>query len=456
MSMKKLSSLALIALISAGAAACNDSDDDNKPNPNVNCDETPDHAECKEPGPGPDPNPAACDDAPEVVELNGDVTEDTTLCKDSLIVLTEKVYVTNGATLTVQAGATLYGEPGSALIVTTEGRIHAEGSASEPIVFTSSHLAPGEDASQAKAGDWGGIVLLGLAKNNVPGGTNQIEGIDPGQGGEKATYGGEDDSHDCGTMKYVRVEYAGFEMSPDNELNALTLGSCGDQTTLEYIQIIEGVDDGIEFFGGKTNLKYALVTNTGDDGVDFDEGFRGLMQFIAVEIATPLSGDPSGFEWDSLNANHDAEPRAGVQMSNATVWMTTDRADDNITGMMIRRGASASLRNVLIANVVGKRAAATVINNSVDHVTGEGNVIIGAGPAFQESNEFDFESMFNILEEAYTFATAFPPTPAASDFDGVAVDAHTGDFFSPAAYVGAFDPSKPADQQWTAGWTRNP
>ena len=451
MTFKKLAPFALIAVLGTSLAACGDDENPETKPGTVDCDETPELAECQEPTPAPE----GCDDAPETVELAGDITEDMTLCADSLIVLTEKAYVTNGATLTVEAGATIYGEQGSALIITTEGRLQAEGTADAPIVFTSSHLAPGQDAAEAEAGDWGGVVLLGKATNNVPGGTDQIEGIDPGQGGDKATHGGDDDAHDCGTLRYVRIEYGGFEMSPDNELNALTLGSCGDATTLDYIQIIQGVDDGIEFFGGTVNAKHILITNTGDDGIDFDQGYRGKMQFIAVEIATPLSGDPSGFEWDSLSSDHDATPRSSVQMSNATVWMTTNRPEDNITGAMIRRGAGADLHNVLFANIVGARAAFNVIDNSGAYVSGEGNVIIGEGPATQESSTFDVEDMFNVLTEAYAFTTAFPPIPATDDFDGVASPAPSDAFFSAAEYVGAFDPAVSADQQWTAGWTRH-
>lgn len=426
MELKKVLSLLVIGGMAASLAACGD-----------------DKGPGEDPNPNPNPTPGECDEAPKTVELSGLITEDTLLCAASTVVLKGMTYVTNGATLTIEAGTKIYGENGSALVITADGKIKANGTASAPIVFTSSQQAP-------VAGDWGGVVLLGKATLNIPGGVNQIEGIDPGEG--RGAYGGNDDTHDCGSLTYTRIEYAGYTMGQDNELNGLTLGGCGNKTTLHHIQVIDGLDDGIEFFGGNVDLKYALVVNPGDDGVDFDEGYRGKMQFIAVQIGTPNSDDPRGFEWDSFKSDVNADPRATVVMSNATVWQT-GAPSDKIEGAMIRRGAGAELFNVLLANVQSKN----VFNadaDSIDHISGEGNVIASAGRHFP-TEEFARQDIFSTTTDAaYTFATAFPPIPAATDFETDAVAAPTDAFFTPAAYVGAFDPSKPAAEQWTAGWTR--
>lgn len=435
MSFKKLSSLALVAVLSSSLAACGDDDNDQNPG-NV------------EPGPGPgeepgDPNPPA-DNCDEVVELDGNIDEDLFICASSTVILKGMTYVGNGATITIEAGTTIYGENGSALVITKSGKIVAEGTADAPIVFTSSQEEP-------VAGDWGGVVLLGNAKINVAGGSNQIEGIDPSEG--RGTYGGDDDTHNCGTLAYVRVEYAGYTMGQDNELNGITLGGCGDQTVLHHIQVIDGLDDGIEFFGGKVDLKYALVTNAGDDAVDFDEGYRGNMQFIAVEIQTPNSDDPRGFEWDSLRSDNDASPRATVVMSNATIWQTGPHSD-KIGGAKIRRGAGAALSNILIANVSGAFAW-DVEESSAAHTTANGVVLASAGTHFVAEPKFNTEEFFSLAQDSnVTFSDASLPIPAADAFASHAVDAPTGSFFVAAKYVGAFDPSKPASEQWTSGWTR--
>jgi hypothetical protein len=194
------------------------------------------------------------------VVLEGKITADQTLDDPTKkYILRDKVYITNGATLTVKPGITVYGELSTkgALIITRGSKLIAEGTADKPIIFTS-------EAAEAnrRAGDWGGIVMLGKASTNATyngtAGLGEIEGgVNTGEG--LGLYGGEaapNDNDNSGSLKYVRIEYAGFAYLPDKELNSLTLGAVGKGTKIEYVQVSYGLDDAIECFGGTVDLKH--------------------------------------------------------------------------------------------------------------------------------------------------------------------------------------------------------
>ncbi|MEM7138498.1 MAG: hypothetical protein AAF500_18100 [Myxococcota bacterium] len=236
--------------------------------------------------------------------------------------LTRETYVTNGAELTIEAGTEIQGDPMSALIITSDGTINAVGTATDPIVFTSSALP-----SQAQPGDWGGVVLLGTARlswgdtpcNGELGEcVGSIEGISPDN--PRGAFGGNDDTHDCGTMNYVRIEYAGSVFGDDNELNSLTVGGCGDQTELSYIQTHRGLDDGVEFFGGTASIDHVIVSGTGDDGLDWDQGWRGNADFLIVHHFASTTSSPNGIEADNFGSgNNNVEPRSAPNVTNATI-----------------------------------------------------------------------------------------------------------------------------------------
>ena len=195
-------------------------------------------------------------------------------------------FITNGATLTVEAGTTILGGEGSALVATQDGKLVTNGTVEAPVVFTSINAVSPNPRS---AGDWGGVVLLGNAPINVVGGTNLIEGIDvsnPDVPDNGSRYGGDEADYDCGSLSYTRVEFAGFELTEGNELNGLTLGGCGTATTLNYVQVHEGLDDGIEIFGGAPNLKHIVLSHIEDDSLDWDQGFQGKIQFMLVQQRT--------------------------------------------------------------------------------------------------------------------------------------------------------------------------
>ncbi|MCA8981503.1 MAG: hypothetical protein KDC14_15855, partial [Planctomycetes bacterium] len=268
------------------------------------------------------------------VMVSADITADTTWSCDNLYILTAPIYVS--AVLTVQPGTVVEGSAGAnALVVTTSGRLEAEGTATDPIVFTSNNAE-----NNRAPGDWGGVVLLGTAPINVPGGTNNIEGLDPGE--SRGQYGGTDASHDCGTLKYVRIEWAGFLFGEDNELNGLTIGGCGSDTVLDFVQVHGGLDDGIEFFGGTANLTHAVITSVGDDNLDTDQGYSGKVQFL---IAQQDGRGDRTIEADNLEDNENVTPRSTPQIWNAT-FVGASGAEQQ--AFRLRRGTAASINNAIV------------------------------------------------------------------------------------------------------------
>lgn len=286
----------------------------------------------------------------EDITVDANIVGDTTWTANNRYFLSTLVYVTGG-TLTIEAGTQIYGANGSALVVARDGMIDAVGTADAPIVFTSDK-APGSQAP----GDWGGVILLGSAPINV--GTGNIEGM---EASNLSQYGGSDAAHNCGTLEYVRIEYAGFVFGVDNELNGLTVGGCGTGTKLSYIQIHKGTDDGLEFFGGTTNADHIVITGAQDDSLDWDEGYAGKLQFIVVQ-QDAASGD-RGIEADNLEDDNNATPRSNPTLYNATFVGAADNADSR--GITLRRGTGAYIGNSIVMSF-GKTCL-----NVADYATGE-------------------------------------------------------------------------------------
>ena len=222
----------------------------------------------------------------------------------------------NNATLTIPAGTLIKSNAvGASLIVTRGAKLNAIGTASSPIVFTSKNAA-----GSRNRGDWGGIVLLGKGRYNINNGVNFIEGIS--QTVETQFGGGLSpiNNDNSGTLKYVRIEYAGYVFSPNNELNGLTMGACGSGTTIDYVQVSYSNDDSFEWFGGSVNCKYLVSLAAWDDDWDTDNGYNGNVQF-GLTVRAPEKADQSksnGFESDN-NANS----LAGTSYTSASFYNMT-------------------------------------------------------------------------------------------------------------------------------------
>ncbi len=300
------------------------------------------------------------------------------------------VRVPSGAVLTIQPGVVIFGERSSTgtLIIERGGQINAQGTAALPIVFTS-ELAPGARNN----GDWGGIIIAGRAAVNLPGGEGLIEG------GTGTTYGGgaapnNDDT--SGTLRYVRIEFAGIAFSLNNEINSLTLGGVGRGTLIEYVQCSFGGDDSYEPFGGTVNMRYVIAQAQVDDIFDGDNGWTGNVQF-ALGTSDPDIADVSGsngFEQDNDASGSSNGPLTSPTFSNVTILgprtQTTGTVNSNFRrGAHIRRNARTSLFNSVIVGFVpgilldgtGTNGAATAGTLVLQGVLVSGGVIdqLGAG-----------------------------------------------------------------------------
>ncbi len=249
-----------------------------------------------------------------VTTVSADITTNTTW--SGVVKLMNKVYVKNNATLTIAPGTIIRGDKltQGTLLITRGAKIIADGTAANPIVFTSN-----EAVGARNEGDWGGLVLLGLAKNNQPGGVANIEGIVPTTDSQ---FGGNFDNDNSGTLRYVRIEFAGIALEPNKEINGITFGSVGSSTIVDYVQVAFSGDDSFEWFGGTVNCKHLIAYRGLDDDFDTDFGYRGKVQFflsIRDKDMSDAAGDSNSFESDNDAAGSTAQPKTAPIFSNGTL-----------------------------------------------------------------------------------------------------------------------------------------
>ena len=405
--------------------------------------------------------------------VQGVISEDMTWSSDVTYTITGLTYVTEGAVLTIEAGTQIRGDSRdtpAALIVTRGSRLEAVGTAAEPIVFTSI-AAPGTRLP----GQWGGVALLGAAPTNVA--NPLLEGLEALTG--SGAYGGDDPAHDCGTVNYVRIEFAGYVLSEGNELNGLTLAGCGTDTSVDFVQVHRGSDDGIEVFGGTVDVKHAVVSNNQDDSFDWDFGWTGRAQFIVARHDVGTSD--TGFEADNGNPSTEAAPRSAPTFYNATL---VGSPASTSPGMNLRRGTWGIIRNSIITGFpisgIDIRDAFSVdgteitplglaIENSIFFQNGEGGIEHGEtepvdGSAGDDDGGFD-EAAFLAVAERANQLSVDPQLPDAANVTApefvppLASPAAAGALVPPAGfdasadYIGAFEPG---GTDWTDGWTSYP
>lgn len=307
-----------------------------------------------------------------VVDITTDVTASRTLHADTTYRLKGYVHVLNGATLTVQAGTTIVGDYatlGSSLFVMRGAKIVARGTAEAPIVFTSS-----QPAGQRRPGDWGGLVIVGNGLINRTGdieveGTGTVTTGTPSGQNYKVIYGGgTSNDDDSGELRYVRVEYAGFAPSLNNELNSFTFGAVGGRTKLSYLEALAGLDDSFEWFGGAADADHLVSYESGDDHFDMSEGYSGRLQYLIAFQSTVLaqrdgagqpSTDPQGIENDGCaptstgcTSGLNSTPLTLPVVANFTLVGTGATATSGSAGgvgLMLRRGTGGYYVNGVVA-----------------------------------------------------------------------------------------------------------
>jgi len=421
------------------------------------------------------------------------------------------VYVTDGATLTIEPGTVIKGDKDTkaALIVEAGGKIIAQGTALQPIVFTSN-----QSAGSRKPGDWGGVIICGKATNNK---TEMII-----EGGPRSRHGGNNDQDNSGVLSYVRIEFAGYPFKTDQEINGLTFGSVGSGTSVDHIQVSYSNDDSYEWFGGTVNAKYLIAYHGWDDDFDTDAGFRGKIQFGLV-VRNPLIADKSisnGFESDNNSDAPNQLPLTKPVFSNMTiigpVWQDPSFANNTsyITGgnlnpnngsklgqfqsaMQIRRGSNLCCFNsvatgfpvgLMICNDKGSQtqqaasdgniklknnifAAMTILGcdkdaSFKDSLSVNASTFDKSAPESFSSSFFKLSSNGNTNYGDYTAlmlsqpnsllpSPNWGPLPGSplSNRSNLFTETEVSDsFFDKVTFIGAFRSDASTDN-WTLGWT---
>jgi hypothetical protein len=499
------------------------------------------------------------------INVTADIAANTQWTADNVYILDRVIYVRDGATLDIAPGTVVRGQPdetsliAGSLVVRPDSKIQIRGTSSNPVIFTTAALDTDGDGKVNKvngkfvrwtAGNdskfidlnpatsplaptivsdddvnvtettirtmqmWGGLVLMGDAFTNnsnqvdVDGDTD-VDTLDLGKGivegltGADAIYGGVNEQHNAGSIKYLSIRHGGVGLAADKEINALTLYAVGKDTTVENVDIYCTSDDGIEIFGGDVNIKYANINYADDDGFDVDEGWRGSAQFVFVLQGT-VNGLQIGDNSLELDGEDKSENQAGVidplpflKLYNFTIWHNTP----GTAAFRLRAGNAGVVANN-IAQYIGSTASTgtgirvdglatgetapsaranfgtgllQVRNNAVYDFSANyssftdvltmtnggavsGTIFGSAIPnVFYPStlNRSNSSTMFTVAGISHTSANGIDPRPLASASNlayGSTQDAaYVRAPLVATAYKGAFD--RDAATLWTSGWT---
>ena len=420
------------------------------------------------------------EDAPAVIEdtLEGNITADRTISAANKNFLKGFVYVKSGATLTIEAGSVIKGisvasgERAASLIIEPGAKIIAEGTVDKPIVFTSD-----KEPGKRVTGDWGGLIICGNARVNR---TNQptIEG------GPGTHYGNttsdEFNGESSGKLKYVRIEFAGYPLEPDKEINGLTFGGVGSGTEVEFVQVSYSNDDSYEWFGGTVNAKHLIAYKGWDDDFDTDYGYTGKLQFLLSVRDKDIAdtSDSNGFESDNDGDGSTNTPFTKPVFSNVTLIgpfygkvsdmtqaeveaKTADAANGAKGGkyqaaMHLRRNSSLNIYNSVFTGwPYGLRATDTK-GQANDGIAIENVIFAGMWKNFYEDEKVS-ENFFNRAGNNTVLENTRQIIAKDGDYSSVVADAVKGadfskladSFFEKVTYKGAFD----GTNDWTEGWT---
>lgn len=390
-----------------------------------------------------------------VCALSGRIESDTHLTSNFSYILDGAVFIGNDTVsgdktkLTIDEGTYVFGQQGlNFLTIARNGQLHANGSAEKPVIFT----YEGDDTATATtSGQWGGIILNGNAPLNVSGGTAEGEG-------STGVYGGPDAEDSSGVLTYVQVKYAGQNITEENELNGIAFQGTGSGTIVDYVQVHNNSDDGIEFFGGTTNAKHIVLTGNEDDALDWTFGWTGKAQFIAIK---QNSASEHCIEADNNGDDNDALPRSNPTISNMTCVGVSTGGD---AGFRLREGTSAKISNVVMGlhndYCLDIDQTATFVNAGGSIAGLNGNLTLtnsrlatgcpfsaSEGDNFSVADFFGAQSGSSLGEVDLTGIIGWTNGPV---LNAITPAVPSDSFFTQVDYIGAV---KDADSDWTAGWT---
>jgi hypothetical protein len=410
----------------------------------------------------------------------GEGTGTMTWTADRVWILNGFVFVNAGQTLTIEPGTVIKGKPGegenaSALIVARDAQIMAEGTATNPIIFTAEADDLNGSVAVLDRGLWGGLLILGNGiLNTIPNQMN-IEGIPTTE--PRGQYGGTNNADNSGDLRYISIRHGGTNIGADNEINGLTLGGVGSGTTIEHIEVISNNDDGYEWFGGAVECKYLISAYCKDDAFDWDQGFQGKGQFW-LAVQHPTLGDRLG-ELDGADDPEDGTPYGGAEVYNAT-WIgsgldgkktATFRANGggqfyNSIFANQNKGVDVEMKDGLNAESSYKRlmdgdlrfennilfdiadgTTAKVFKLSVDEGVSTADSLTAVTNFY---NYFDGTKNDLATDPGIEYPASgnFNPVPTGDVTQNLA--SYPGGFFDNVNYKGAFEPGA---ANWAEGWT---
>lgn len=425
------------------------------------------------------------------ITVNANITANTTWTKNNTYILDGRVFVTNGATLTIEPGTVIKGkvraaQDASALIIARGARINANGSVTEPIIFTAEADQLNGNLGQGDRGLWGGVVILGRARTNTASAQGNIEGIPTTE--PLGIYGGTDDNDNSGVFRYVSIRHAGSLLGPNNELNGLTMGAVGAGTTVEFVEVFANADDGFEWFGGTVNGRYLTSAFNDDDAFDWDEGYRGNLQFLFT-IQDPSVGNHA-FESDGGTTPEDGQPYALPLVYNYTAIGSGSTSTNALSiGPIFRDNTGGKVYNSIFHDFRGyawrietesaqsqdsaRRLAAgdiEIANNIFGTFgvgTAEASLFLapnatsgGAAPSTNytiahitgtaQANQINTDPLLTSISR--TKSAQLDPRPRAGSpaLAGSVSTPPSNGFFTATTYKGAFNQT----DLWIAGWTK--
>ena len=415
-----------------------------------------------------------------VCRLSGAYTADITLDNGSIYELSGPVFIGedagDSAVLTIEPGVTVFGNSGADyLVVARDSQIRSNGTLAEPVIMTSRSDVEGTVGDTAR-GEWGGLIINGNAPINdcdsaVAGGSANC--TKSGEGGT-GLFGGDQPADDSGNLFFTQVKFAGFEISTDNELNGIAFQGVGSATEVDFIQVHNNKDDGIEMFGGSVDVRHVLLTGIGDDSMDYTDGWTGRAQFVLV-IQEGTDAD-QGFEFDNRGGTggaNDQLPRSNPMISNFTL-IGDELGAESDQGMLIREGTAGQLYNGIVTNFTDECLDIDQ-DATFDRLAGEGatgaagdeildiqSVALDCTTNFSESggDPVDVSTWFlgRANNSEYTNSLTGTFMPGANEAGLTATDVNAIDaWFADVDYVGAIDPTAATvDDTWVAGWSFEP
>jgi uncharacterized membrane protein len=356
-------------------------------------------------------------------------------------------------TLTIQPGVRVFGSGTNDFIVVNRGsRIVADGTATLPIVFTSRQDILGQATATSRS-QWGGIVILGRAPINQCPGTGGLANCEAQVEGTTAFFGGDNVNDNSGTLRYVQVKHGGIEITPNNELQNITLAGVGAGTTIDYVQSHNSSDDGIEWFGGTVNLKHIVVTGASDDSLDWASGWRGNLQYALV-IQASDEGDRM-VEADNLPTDQTKTPLTAPNVSNFT--FIGQPGPPHTMAILQRVGVGGRLLNGV---VTGSRECLDIDDNAtLQSGLRYDSILLDCAVTFTNDTSVTAAQIATVFNAGSnnriggsSLTSGFFPGPNEQAMVVTNPTTVSG-FFDAVNYVGAFSPTETPSSNWAFGWT---